>query len=116
MSLLGYRVPPALPALALMTAPTTERAKAQNPRSLSGLLPFLRPYRLRIALAILFLVLAAVSTLVFPIALRSLIDGGLVSGPGAAAAAPGRGASGRTVTHQLLGAETNERFFFPGGK
>ena len=34
-----------------MTAPTTERAKAQNPRSLSGLLPFLRPYRLRIGLA-----------------------------------------------------------------
>ena len=63
-----------------MTTPNTERAKAQTPRSLSGLLPFLRPYRARIGLAVVFLVLAAVSTLVFPIALRSLIDGGLVSG------------------------------------
>ncbi|MET0312492.1 MAG: ABC transporter transmembrane domain-containing protein [Burkholderiaceae bacterium] len=48
-----------------------------NPRSLSGLLPFLRPYRGRMALAGLFLVLAAVATLVFPVALRGLIDGGL---------------------------------------
>ena len=47
-------------------------------RSLSGLLPFLRPYRGRIGLALVFLVLAAVATLAFPVALRSLIDGGLV--------------------------------------
>ena len=47
---------------------------------MSGLLPFLRPYRGRIALAGLFLVLAALATLAFPLALRSLIDGGLVSG------------------------------------
>ena len=72
-----------------MTTQNTERAKAQTPRSLSGLLPFLRPYRARIGLAILFLVLAAVSTLVFPIALRSLIDGGLVGGAPAAALATG---------------------------
>jgi len=50
-----------------------------SPRSLSGLLPFIRPYRGRIALAGLFLVLAAGATLVFPVALRGLIDGGLVS-------------------------------------
>ena len=50
-----------------------------SPRSLSGLLPFLRPYRGRIAVAILFLVLAAVATLVFPVALRGLIDGGLAA-------------------------------------
>jgi len=49
-----------------------------SPRALSGLVPFLRPYRLQIATAVLFLVLAAVATLVFPLALRSLIDGGLV--------------------------------------
>jgi len=65
---------------------TTERAKAPSPRSLSGLGPFLRPYRGRIALAALFLVMAAVTTLVFPIALRSLIDGGLMGGAAAAAA------------------------------
>jgi ATP-binding cassette, subfamily B, bacterial len=50
------------------------------PRSLSGLVPFLRPYAGRIALAGLFLVLAAAATLAFPLALRSLIDGGLVPG------------------------------------
>jgi len=53
-------------------------ARARSPQSLSGLLPFLRPYRLRIALAVLFLLLAAAATLVFPTALRSLIDGGLL--------------------------------------
>ncbi len=56
---------------------------AKNVRSLSGLLPFLRPYRGRIVLAALFLILAAVSTLVLPVALKSLIDMGLVaSDPG----------------------------------
>ncbi len=49
-----------------------------SPRSLSGLLPFLLPYSARIGLALTFLVLAAVATLAFPVALRSLIDGGLV--------------------------------------
>ena len=39
----------------------------------------MRPYRGRIALAVLFLVLAAVSTLVFPIALKSLIDQGFIA-------------------------------------
>ena len=57
----------------------TERDKAKSPRSLSGLLPFLRPYRLQIGLAVLFLLLAAASTLAFPIALKSLIDHGFVS-------------------------------------
>jgi ATP-binding cassette, subfamily B, bacterial len=57
----------------------TERPKGTSPRSISGLLPFLRPYRLQIGLALLFLVMAAVSTLAFPLALRSLIDGGLVT-------------------------------------
>ncbi len=57
----------------------TDRPKGTSPRSISGLLPFLRPYRLQIGLALLFLVMAAVSTLAFPLALRSLIDGGLVS-------------------------------------
>ena len=56
--------------------PSAAPAKG-SPRSLSGLTPFLRPYRGRIALAVLFLVLAAVATLVFPLALRGLIDGGM---------------------------------------
>jgi ATP-binding cassette, subfamily B, bacterial len=57
----------------------TDRPKGTSPRSISGLLPFLRPYRVQIGLALLFLVMAAVSTLAFPLALRSLIDGGLVT-------------------------------------
>ena len=61
-----------------MTKVTTERAKGSNPKSLSGLLPFLKPYRARIGLALGFLVLAAMATLAFPLALRSLIDGGLM--------------------------------------
>ena len=62
--------------MARSTSPDT--APKGQPRSLSGLLPFLRPYRGAIALACLFLVLAAGATLLFPLALRSLIDGGLV--------------------------------------
>ena len=60
-------------------AKPTDRAASASPRSLSGLGPFLRPYRLGIALALLFLTLAAVSTLLFPIALKSLIDQGVVA-------------------------------------
>ena len=56
-----------------------DRPASSHPRSLSGLLPFLRPYRGRIVLAVLFLVCAAASTLVFPLALKSLIDQGLVT-------------------------------------
>jgi len=59
---------------------TTERPKSKSPKSLTGLLPFLRPYRARIGLALVFLVMAATATLAFPMALRLLIDGGLVRG------------------------------------
>jgi len=57
---------------------TTERPKSQSPKSLTGLIPFLMPYRGRIGLALVFLVMAAAATLAFPVALRLLIDGGLV--------------------------------------
>jgi ATP-binding cassette, subfamily B, bacterial len=70
-----------LPAAASRDVPAPA---ARNVRSLSGLLPFLRPYRGRIAFAALFLVLAALSTLVFPVAMKSLIDEGFVAAdPGA---------------------------------
>ncbi|MFO1265805.1 MAG: ABC transporter transmembrane domain-containing protein [Rubrivivax sp.] len=62
-----------------MPSPQAQRAAASTPRALSGLMPYLRPYRGRIALALIFLVLAAVSTLLFPVALRLLIDKGLVA-------------------------------------
>ncbi len=71
------------PATAGLSAPaaagTLVRAPAKSARSLSGLLPFLRPYLGRISLAVLFLVMAAVSTLIFPVALKSLIDQGFIS-------------------------------------
>ncbi|HET9822979.1 MAG TPA: ABC transporter transmembrane domain-containing protein, partial [Burkholderiaceae bacterium] len=58
---------------------SSQRAAAESPRSLSGLAPFLRPYRRQIALAALFLLAAAGTTLILPVALKSLIDGGLVA-------------------------------------
>ena len=69
---------------AVPTLPPSSVKPARDVRALSGLLPFLRPYRGRIVLAAVFLVLAAMSTLVFPIALKSLIDQGLIAtDPGA---------------------------------
>jgi ATP-binding cassette subfamily B protein len=62
-----------------MSSPNaSERPRASDPGALRNLLPFMRPYRAQMALAGLFLVLAAAATLLFPIALRHLIDGGLV--------------------------------------
>ncbi|GCL62078.1 ABC transporter [Rubrivivax pictus] len=72
----AQRSTPTLPAMAQKD---NDRPAAKTPRSLSGLRPFLRPYRLQITLAGLFLVLAAVSTLAFPVALKSLIDQGVVA-------------------------------------
>ncbi|PXW96602.1 ATP-binding cassette subfamily B protein [Sphaerotilus hippei] len=56
--------------------------------SLSGLRPFLRPYRLQIVLAVLFLLAAAATTLAVPMALRLLVDRGLVD-PAVASGSPG---------------------------
>ncbi len=68
-----------------MSAPRRTRTIAP----LRGLLPLLRPYRAHVALALLFLLLASMSTLGFPLALRALVDGGLAragGGPPARAA------------------------------
>lgn len=63
-----------------LTAPAKAVRAAPPLRAMApALWPFLRPYRGRILAALVFLVLAAVATLVFPIALRQLIDEGLVS-------------------------------------
>ena len=70
-----------------MTSPSTTPSitvpapdtKGKKIRSLSGLTPYVWPYRGRIALAVLFLVLAAASTLVMPLALKALIDEGLIA-------------------------------------
>jgi len=68
---------PSVPSSSSLSIASGANGAKGSPRSLSGLLPFLRPYRGRILLAAVFLVLAAVATLVFPLALRGLIDGGL---------------------------------------
>jgi ATP-binding cassette subfamily B protein len=49
-------------------------------QSLSGLLPFFKPYRVGLGFAALFLLLAAGTTLAFPWVLRQLIDQGLSTG------------------------------------
>ncbi|MDT8998698.1 ABC transporter transmembrane domain-containing protein [Paucibacter sp. APW11] len=68
------------PASAPSSAPDALKPAARpGPRALSGLWPFLRPYRGRIAMAGLFLLLAALTTLAFPLALKALIDEGLVA-------------------------------------
>ena len=58
---------------------TPSPASGKSVRPLGALRPFLAPYRGLIALAVLFLVLAAMTTLVLPVALRTLIDQGFVS-------------------------------------
>lgn len=50
-----------------------------SPQSLSGLAPFLRPYRLHLFVAVVFLLLAAAATLAFPSVLRHLIDQGFAA-------------------------------------
>ncbi len=57
----------------------TERPRAPTPRSLRGLAPFIAPYRRQVGAALLFLLLAAGATLAVPVAMRQLIDQGLVS-------------------------------------
>ncbi len=56
------------------TAPTTPAARLQP---LRALLPFVGRYKPQIALALLFLLLAAASTLALPYAVKLLVDGGL---------------------------------------
>ena len=64
----------------MSTPSTPDRPRSTRPASLGGLWPFLRPYRWQMVTAVAFLLLAAGATLAFPMALRQLIDGGLVPG------------------------------------
>jgi ATP-binding cassette subfamily B protein len=52
------------------------RARSRDLRVLARLLPFLRPYRVYIALAGAFLLVAAIASLVVPVAVREMIDHG----------------------------------------
>ena len=55
----------------------TIHASSPSLHPLRGLLPFVTPYRRQIALAVLFLLLAAGATLALPYAVRLLVDRGL---------------------------------------
>ena len=91
---------------------TTTAPAPGAPRSLTGLLPFLRPYAGRIALAMVFLVLAALATLAFPWALRELIDGGLVGADKASQAMALRGHFGMLfAVATALGIFSAARFY-----
>ena len=60
------------PSTLAISSGAADRANVKgSPRSLSGLVPFLRPYKVRIAVAGVFLVMAAVATLVFPLDRKS---------------------------------------------
>jgi len=48
-------------------------------RPLAALLPFLTPYKKQIALALLFLLLAAAATLALPAAIKSVVDHGFAA-------------------------------------
>jgi ATP-binding cassette, subfamily B, bacterial len=54
--------------------PLEERAKSKRVGSLRGLLPFLRPYRGLLVLALLALVLTAGVSLILPLAVRRVVD------------------------------------------
>ena len=56
-----------------------ERPKAKSLTPLAALLPFLRPYRARLLLALFALLVAAAAMLALPVALRQLIDHGLAA-------------------------------------
>ena len=70
--------------------PADTRPAGPRPLSaLRGLLPFLRPYRARVALAFVLLCLGSAAILVVPLAFRDLIDAGFGGVPAGAAVAGG---------------------------
>ena len=56
-----------------------ERPKGSSLRPLRALLPYIRPYKGTLVLAFAALLLAAATQLTLPVAVRFLIDGGLVA-------------------------------------
>ena len=87
----------------------TDRPKARSLKPLRALVPFLRPYRGRTALALVALVIAAASMLALPIALRQLIDHGLA---GQSAATINRYFVGFLAAAVMFGAFAALRFYY----
>jgi len=71
----------------MSATPASGAPAAARLRPLRGLLPYVGRYKPQIALALLFLLLAAASTLALPYAVRLLVDGGFALSPGADAGA-----------------------------
>jgi ATP-binding cassette subfamily B protein len=69
-----------------MNTPTDRPKSRHGLKTLAGLLPFLAPYRSRILLAIVALVVAASATLTLPYGFRNLIDLGFTTAGSAQAA------------------------------
>ena len=62
------------------SVPIGDASSGRRLRPLASLLPFLKPYKKQIALALLFLLLAAAATLALPAAIKSVIDNGFAIG------------------------------------
>jgi len=58
---------------------TADRPRSKSLSPLRALVPFVRPYRAMMAGALLALLVASVSLLALPVALRQLIDHGLAA-------------------------------------
>ena len=56
-------------------AETDSREKSKKVGALSGLAPFLRPYKIMVLLSLLALILTAVISLILPLAVRRVVDG-----------------------------------------
>jgi ATP-binding cassette subfamily B protein len=63
----------------MVDAAAAERPKGRSMTPLRALLPFLRPYRGRLALALVALLVAAAAMLALPVAVRQLVDYGLAA-------------------------------------
>jgi ATP-binding cassette subfamily B protein len=63
----------------MVDAAAAERPKGRSLTPLQALLPFLRPYRGRLALALVALLFAATAMLALPVAVRQLVDYGLAA-------------------------------------
>ena len=79
------------------------RRSMKSLKPLRRLVPFLVPYRLTLALFVVFLVLAAGLSLVFPAASRLLVDCGFAGGELPAYCAAFGGAEGQLAPYFLLG-------------
>jgi len=78
---------------------------------LRALLPFLAPYRARVAVAAAALLVAAAATLVVPIAFRQMIDVGFAT-PAARAAAAGARSAGARSAGAVLAEAANVNLWF----